>query len=288
MVSTQQRAWRLKAHEGPQSLALDEAAPVAKPGSGQVLVKIRAVSLNYRDIMISKGQYPPPYAEDVREGGKGLIPGSDGAGEIVEVGANVSEWKVGDRVVGAFHGDWIEGDMTEEVLPAVVGGASEGVLQEYRIFNKWSIVRIPQSLSYEEASTLPCAGLTAWHALREQTGGRTLGPEDTILSIGTGGVSLFAIQFARASGARVIVTSSSDEKLERVKGLGATDVINYNKTPEWGQEALKITSKRCRSRCRAGWFCDIETESHCFENARTGAHNRIYCRIKNRRIRCIF
>ncbi|PRP89329.1 hypothetical protein PROFUN_02203 [Planoprotostelium fungivorum] len=244
MTSNVQKAWRLAAHDGPHSLRLDEATPIEKPGAGQVLVKIRAVSLNYRDIMVSKGQYPPPYAEDVRKGGKGLIPVSDGAGEIVQVGDNVTEWKVGDRVLGAFHGDWLEGDMTPEVLPAVVGGASHGVLQQYRVFNRWSIVKIPQSLSYEEASTLPCAGLTAWHALREQTAGRPLGPEDTILTIGTGGVSLFAIQIARASGARVIVTSSSDEKLAKCKELGATDTINYQKTKNWGEEAFKLTNGR--------------------------------------------
>jgi len=242
--SKTQRAWRLAAHDGPDSLRLDEATSIEKPGPGQVLVKIRAVSLNYRDIMVSRGQYPSEYAEDARKGGKGLIPVSDGAGEIVEIGPNVTDYQVGDRVVAAFHGDWLEGDMTPDVLPAVLGGASSGVLQQYRVFNRHGLVKIPQSLSYEEAATLPCAGLTAWHALREQTGGRPLGPEDTILTIGTGGVSLFAIQIARASGARVIVTSSSDEKLAKAKQLGATDTINYQQTPNWGDKAFQLTNGR--------------------------------------------
>jgi NADPH:quinone reductase-like Zn-dependent oxidoreductase len=204
-----------------------------RPGHGQVLVRIRAVSLNYRDLLVISGSYsrhlPLP-----------LIPLSDGAGEVVEVGQGVSRWQPGDRVAGAFFQDWDGGGITEDVPQSALGGAIDGVLAEYALFRERGLARVPANLSFEEGATLPCAALTAWHAL--QSGNLACG--QSVLTLGTGGVSLFALQFARAGGVRVIATTGSVAKEERLRELGAGDVINYRTEPEWDKRVLELTDRR--------------------------------------------
>ncbi|BBL80219.1 NADPH:quinone oxidoreductase [Rubrobacter xylanophilus] len=219
---------------GLESLALTER-PEPRPGPGQVLVRMRAASLNYRDLLVARGRY-----------GRGpvklpLVPLSDGAGEVVEVGPAVSRFNVGDRVAGAFFQRWVDGPLDEEKAASALGGAVDGVLAEYVVFEETGVVKIPDHLSFEEASTLPCAGVTAWVGLRVLG---NLGPGETVLAMGTGGVSIFALQFAKMAGARVILTSSSDEKLERGKRLGADEAINYEKTPDWDLRARELTGGR--------------------------------------------
>jgi NADPH:quinone reductase-like Zn-dependent oxidoreductase len=219
---------------GAANLAFRDV-PDPKPGRGEVLVRLRAASLNYRDLLTLDGKYG---SFQKREN---LIPLSDGAGEIVEVGAGVTEWKVGDRVVGCFFPDWKDGAADETVLRNALGGLVDGVACEYRVFGRSEIVAIPANLSFLEASTLPCAALTAWNAVREAS---AIGPENTVLTQGTGGVSVFAIQFAKAAGATVIATSSSEEKLKWVGDLGATHAVNYREDAEWGKTARKLTRGR--------------------------------------------
>ncbi|HTP66723.1 MAG TPA: NAD(P)-dependent alcohol dehydrogenase [Geobacteraceae bacterium] len=203
---------------------------VPRPGHGEVLVRLRAASLNYRDLLIIKGSYsrhlPLP-----------LIPLSDGAGEVVEVGAGVSRWQPGDRVAGTFFQDWDGGGITEDVPKSALGGAIDGVLAEYALFRELGLVRVPANLTLEEGATLPCAALTAWHAL--QSGGPLCGRQ--VLTLGTGGVSLFALQFARAGGAAVIATTSSESKMERLLALGAAHVVNYRSEPEWEMRVIELT-----------------------------------------------
>jgi len=197
--------------------------PRPEPGPGEVLVRMRAVSLNFRDLAIVDGQYiRGPLTQDT-------IPMSDGAGEIEAVGAGVSELAIGDRVVATF---------TQGRPPAPLGSPLDGVLTEYRVFEPDGLFVIPAHLSFEEAATLPCAGVTAWNAV---VYGRRLLPGETVLTLGTGGVSMFALQLAKMAGARVIVTSSSDEKLERAKALGADELVNYKTSPNWEQNVLELT-----------------------------------------------
>lgn len=212
-------------------LQLEERAMPA-PGPGQILVKMRAASLNFRDLAIVSGRYIG-----------GALPHdaialSDGCGEVVETGEGVSRFMKGDRVAGTFFRNWIGGPPSTEYRPAL-GANVDGVLAEYVAFHENDAVRIPANLSFEEAATLPCAGVTAWNALFEA--GNPLKPGDTVLALGTGGVSTFAILLGRAAGARVIVTSSSDEKLEKARELGAHTLINYKTHPDWEQEVLKAT-----------------------------------------------
>lgn len=201
------------------------------PGPGQVLLKMHAASLNFRDIALLVGKYPGgPVQRDT-------VALSDGAGEIVEIGEGANEFTVGDRVAPTF----IQGLINGPFNPAqhgILGSPLDGVLAEYMVVNENGMVKIPDHLSFEEAATLPCAGLTAWNSLMESTSMR---PGQTVLILGTGGVSIFALQFARANGCRVIATSSSDEKLERAKAMGADGLINYKTTPDWEQEVLKLT-----------------------------------------------
>lgn len=206
-----------------------------RPQRGQVVVRLRAASLNYRDLMIATGRYARATLRP------GLIPLSDGAGEVVAVGPDVTRFQVGDRVAGTFHQAWIGGEVSDEVAGSALGGDLDGVLSELRVFEQDGLVRLPEHLSFEEGATLPCAALTAWNALFE---GRAVRPGDVVLTLGTGGVSMFALQLARAAGARVIVTSSSDEKLERARQLGAAELINYRRTPAWDEEALRLTGGR--------------------------------------------
>jgi NADPH:quinone reductase-like Zn-dependent oxidoreductase len=201
--------------------------PVAGPG--QIVVRMRAASLNYRDQAVVRGQY---------FGGatpRDLVPVSDGAGDVVSVGAGVTSVSVGDRVAGTFFQPTPNG-------PAALGSPLDGLLSEYAVLVDGGAVKLPGAVDYEAAACLPCAGVTAWHALFGI--GRPIAPGDTVLVLGTGGVSMLALQLARAAGARVVATSSSDLKLERAFALGATDGINYVRTPQWEQEVLRVTSGR--------------------------------------------
>jgi NADPH:quinone reductase-like Zn-dependent oxidoreductase len=197
--------------------------PKPAPGPGQVLVRMRAASLNYRDIAILRGKYfAGPVSRDT-------IPLSDGAGEVEAVGDGVAELKPGDRVVATF---------TQGSPPAALGLPLDGTLSEYVVFPADGLLPIPAHLSFEEASTLPCAGVTAWNGLMH---GKMLRPGETVLTLGTGGVSIFALQLGKMTGARVIVTSSSDAKLERAKALGADATINYKTHPDWERQVLELT-----------------------------------------------
>jgi NADPH:quinone reductase-like Zn-dependent oxidoreductase len=223
------RAYEIKKF-GIDDLLLAER-PEPQPGFGQVLVKVRAVSLNFRDLMVVKGQYNPKLKMP-------MIPCSDGAGEIVAVGEGVTRVKTGERVCGIFMQGWQAGDISETASRTAMGGAIDGVLAEFVVLNQEGVVPIPEHLTFEEAATLPCAAVTAWHAL--VTCGQ-LRAGDTVLTLGTGGVSIFALQFGVMAGARVVATSSSDEKLARVKSMGAWEVINYKATPDWEEQARKLT-----------------------------------------------
>lgn len=209
-----------------------EERPRPKPGPGEILVRMGAASINYRDHMIYTGQY---FGQQVAEDTVAL---SDGAGEVVDAGPEVTRFSKGDRIVGAFFQDWIDGPPPPGRARALGQSGVDGVLAEYVLFNQRDAVPAPANLSLEEASCLPCAAVTAWNSLVTQ--GR-IRPGQTVLCLGTGGVSIFALQFAKAAGARVIITSSSDAKLEQAQALGADDVINYTKTPEWGQAVLDVT-----------------------------------------------
>ena len=208
---------------------VDRPQPV--PGPQDVIVRIRAVSLNFRDLLVTLGRYNPRMPLP-------RIPCSDGAGEVVEVGPGVRRVRVGDRVAGTFFQNWIDGPLTDDAARSALGGSIDGVMAEYVAFHEDGLVRIPDYLSDEEAATLPCAALTAWHALFEQGRPR---PGDTLLLQGTGGVSLFALQFARLAGLRAIITSSSSEKLERALTMGATDGINYRSEPQWEHRVRELT-----------------------------------------------
>jgi NADPH:quinone reductase-like Zn-dependent oxidoreductase len=219
---------------GLSNLALREV-PDPKPGPGQVLVRMRAASLNFRDLLTLDGKYGGMQKRE------NLILLSDGAGEVVDLGPGVREWKLGDRVVGCFFPFWQDGVAQEYLLRDAPGGLTDGVASEYRMFNADALLAIPPQLSYVEAATLPCAALTAWNAVRVA---HETGPEHIVLTQGTGGVSLFALQFAKAAGATVIATSSSEAKLQRLKALGADHVINYREDAEWGKTARKLTNGR--------------------------------------------
>lgn len=208
---------------------------VPKPRRGQVLVKMRAASLNYLDLKIAEGRFS-------RRPAKGLIPLSDGAGEVVEVGQEVSAWRTGDRVVSTFFPRWISGPLPADGRSDEPGATRDGMLAEYVMFEQDALVAAPSHLSFAEASTLTCAGLTAWVCL---TGGaRLLLPGETVLTQGTGGVSTFAVQFAKLAGARVIATTSDDGKAERLKALGADHVVNYRKTPQWSGAVKNVTANQ--------------------------------------------
>jgi NADPH:quinone reductase-like Zn-dependent oxidoreductase len=210
---------------------VEREEPKAK--QGQVIIKVKAVSLNYRDLMMVTGRYNPKMALP-------RVPLSDGAGEVVAVSEDVARVKVGDRVAAAFMPKWIDGRVNFEIAKSALGGSVDGMLAQYVAMDADGLVHIPEHLSFEEAATLPCAAVTAWNALVEA--GR-LKAGDAVLVQGTGGVSIFALQFARTFGARVIATSSSDEKLKRVCELGASETINYKTTPDWDKRALEITNK---------------------------------------------
>jgi NADPH:quinone reductase-like Zn-dependent oxidoreductase len=208
--------------------------PEPKPARGQVLVKVHACSLNYRDLAIVRGQY--------RAGAKAdLVPLSDGAGEVVAVGDDVTKVKVGDRVAGCFFQRWIGGQPDANAHSSALGGSIDGMLADYVALEEGGVVHVPTHLSYEEAASLPCAAVTAWHALVDH-GGLIAG--NTILVQGTGGVSICALQIAKMFGAAVVATSSSDEKLARVMEMGAAHGINYKSAPDWDKAALDFTGGR--------------------------------------------
>ena len=227
------RTYEIRSPDGIDALHLAER-PDPEPGPGQVLVRMRASAINYRDLL---NILDPP--------ARGItyprIPNSDGAGEVVALGHGVTHFAVGDRVAGAFFQAWAAGGITGAAMASALGGPVDGVLAEYAVLEEEGLVAVPDHLSFEEAATLPCAGLTAWHILIEM--GR-LKAGDTVLLLGTGGVSIFALQFAVLAGARAIVTSSSDEKLARAAELGAWRTINYRANPDWEQEVADLTEGR--------------------------------------------
>ncbi len=227
----------MKAYEARQ-FGIDNLAPVERDEpqatAGEVVVKFHAASLNYRDLMFVKGTYNPRAKLPA-------VPFSDGAGEVVATGEGVTKWKVGDRVCPIFVQSWLEGPpSTQKNRSSLGAGDMDGVLREYGAFSEEGLVKIPEHLSFEEAATLPCAAVTAWNAL-VISGGLKAG--ETVLALGTGGVSIFALQLAKMHGARVFITSSSDEKLERARELGADETINYKKSPDWDKEVLSLTKK---------------------------------------------
>lgn len=211
-----------------------EDRPVPSPGPGEALIRLKAVSLNARDIGVINGFYEPNRTEP-------LIPVSDGVGEIVSLGEQASKFKVGERVSPIFTQSWTTGEPTQANWVSTLGSPLDGLLAEYVVLPEEGLVRVPDHLTDEEASTLACAAVTAWHAIVEEG---QVKAGDTVVVQGTGGVSLFALQFAKLFGARVIVTSSSDEKLERAKALGADHGINYRTTPDWEQAVLAYTEGR--------------------------------------------
>ena len=227
----------MKAYElqkfGLDGLAVVER-PIPEPEAHQVLVKMHAWSLNYRDLMMVTGRYNPRLKLP-------QVPLSDGAGEIAAVGSGVKNLKAGDRVTNTFFERWVSGEATDEKARTALGAGRDGVLAEYAVLHEEGVLPIPDHLSYVEAATLPCAALTAWHAL--VTEGKVK-PGDTVLTLGTGGVSIFALQFALLSGARVLITSGRDEKLAKARELGASEIINYKKEPDWGKRARQLTAGR--------------------------------------------
>jgi NADPH:quinone reductase-like Zn-dependent oxidoreductase len=226
----------MKVHEIPSGARSIDALrcverPDPEPGPGQVLVRVRAASLNYRDQAVITGNYFGGVVQS------DIIPLSDGAGDVVAVGPGVTRARAGDRVAGTFFPGYIDGPPAG-AYAARGAPPADGMLAEYALLDEQDAVRIPPGLSFEEAATLPCAAVTTWHALVETCGVR---PGDTVLALGTGGVATFALLFARAAGARVILTSSSDEKLERARALGAWRGINYRSNPDWEQKVLELT-----------------------------------------------
>jgi len=225
------RLVRLRAPGGLENLELFEEDP-PQPGPGELLVRIRASSLNARDDMVVLGKIPCA---------DGRVPMSDGAGEVIAVGDDVNEFKVADTVVSTFYPDWMGGQMTPATKRNIPGESVDGYAREYVCTPAHAFTKAPPGYTHGEAATLTCAGVTAWRGL--VVCGQVK-PGDTVLTLGTGGVSLFALQFAKAAGARVIATSSSEEKLEKLKRLGADAVINYKAVSDWGQKAKDLTDGR--------------------------------------------
>jgi NADPH:quinone reductase-like Zn-dependent oxidoreductase len=226
------KAWQIQSF-GIDQLALADL-PQPRPGRGEVLVKVHAVSLNYRDLMMVRGLYNPKMPLP-------RIPCSDGAGEVVELGEDVTGVDKGQRVAGIFMQNWLDGDPTAEKTRGALGGDIDGMLAEYVVLRQSGVVTIPDHLSYDEGATLPCAGVTAWNALERAA---HVKPGEVVVTQGTGGVSMFALQFAKVAGATVIGTSSSDDKLERAKALGLDAGLNYRQSPEWAKWVLQQTNDR--------------------------------------------
>jgi NADPH:quinone reductase-like Zn-dependent oxidoreductase len=225
------RTWQLNGTNGGDSLAM-AARDVPRTGRRQVQVRTAAVSLNYRDVAIARGTYPVP-------AGPGIVPASDCAGRVEEVGPEVTRFKAGDRVTNAFVPGWVSGKPNSAGFARLRGTPRDGVLAEYVVFDEDELIATPDFLTDEQAATTPCAGVSAWNALFG--GGEPLAPGDTVLVQGTGGVAMFALQLAYASGASVVVTSSSDEKLQQVTPLGVWQGVNYRTHPEWQDEVKRLT-----------------------------------------------
>lgn len=226
------KAYEIQSNAGIDALALVDR-PQPKPTAGQVLIQVKATSLNYRDLLVAEAAYGAGQKYP-------LIPLSDGAGEVVAVGEGVTRVKIGDRVAATFFPDWIYGSLTKEKMKSDLGGGIDGMLAEYVVLHQDGLVILPDYLSDIEGATLPCAAVTAWHALVTKGNIRA---GDSILLLGTGGVSIFALQFAKIHGARVIITSSSDQKLARAKQLGADETINYKTTPDWEKQVYQLTNR---------------------------------------------
>jgi len=225
------RAYEIVSDGGVDALALNQRQ-ASEPGKGEILVALRASAINYRDLSTIEDPVP-----------RGIsfprIPNSDGAGEVIAVGAGVTRFKTGDRVAGCFFQNWSDGRISAAAMASAMGGAADGVLAEQALLSETGAVPIPVHMSYQEGATLPCAGVTAWNCLVEQGG---LKAGNTALFLGTGGVSIFGLQIAKMMGARAIITSSSDDKLERARGLGADELINYRQTPDWEAQVLEMTN----------------------------------------------
>lgn len=224
------KAYEIQGSFGLESLQQVER-PEPSPGERQVLMRVRAVSLNFRDLLVIRGLYNPRLKLP-------LIPCSDGAGEVVAVGPGVTRVQPGDRVTATFFQGWNEGEPSDAKVRDALGGGIDGILCQYRVLHEDGLVHTPGHLSDLEAATLPCAALTAWNALFEQT---SVKPGQTVLTLGTGGVSLFALQFARIAGARVIITSSRDDKLARAQQLGAEHGVNYVTDSNWEDRARELS-----------------------------------------------
>lgn len=227
------RTWELQGDFGIENLNAVEK-PDPEPGFYDVVVQVKATSLNFRDYQVVRGKYDPNMPLP-------RVPFSDGAGEVVAVGEGVTRFAVGDRVSSIFMRDWVGGQIQPHHAASALGGAIDGMLSGKVALPEHGLTPVPDHLSYEEAATLPCAAVTAWNGLVTQGG---LKAGDTVLALGTGGVSIFALQFAKMFGAKVIITSSSDEKLARARELGADETINYKSNPDWEQEVLELTGGR--------------------------------------------
>jgi alcohol dehydrogenase len=225
--------YRFDKHGGLDGLHLHDE-PVPSPQRGELLLRIKAVSLNYRDIAIPLGRY-------VRDAKPGLVPCSDAAAEVVEVGDGVDDYRPGDRVVSTFQPRWFGGPLPATANSDSYGSGQDGWLTEYKVVSQESVVAVPPALPDEQAATLPCAGVTAWNALG---GPVPIRAGQTVLTLGSGGVSVFAVQLAKLLGARVIATTSSTQKAQTLKSLGAEDVINYRDDPEWGEQVRQLTAGR--------------------------------------------
>ena len=227
------RVYRYGEQIGPKGLvAHDEPKPAAQ--RGELLVRVRAVSLNHRDLGISRGEYTVPITP-------GLVPCSDAVGEVVEVGENVDEFRPGDRVLSTYHSRWFGGEPPAGLNRMGYGSGQDGWLTEYKAVSREAVVKLADSLTDEQAATLPCAGLTAWSALAGPVPIRT---GHTVLTLGSGGVSIAALQLAKALGARVISTTSSSKKADILRKLGADEVVNYRDEPGWGKQVRELTSGR--------------------------------------------
>ena len=231
------KLYRLAQHGSLDHLTL-VGEPAPAPASDEVLVRIRAASLNARDLMVILG--PSPYGPR-----PGLIPLSDGAGEVVAIGSEVTGWAEGDRAVLPFRPGWIDGPLEPQMIATDLGGGVDGVLAEYVTVKARALVRLPEAVSFEAAAALPCAGVTAWNAIRQ---GAAPLAGDVVLVQGTGGVSIFALQIAKALGCRVIATTSSDARAERLLALGADHVVNYRDRSDWDAAVLDLTGAKGASR----------------------------------------
>jgi NADPH:quinone reductase-like Zn-dependent oxidoreductase len=226
------RQYTIRGGDGIDGLVVRDMA--RRPlGEHDVRVRIRAVALNYRDLMVARGTAGTP--------GRTLVPASDGAGEVIGVGAAVTKLQVGDRVISTFFPDWLAGPANADVTACALGGSLDGVLAEEVVLPATAWVPMPVHLDFAEAATLTCAGVTAWHGL---FGLDPIPPGGTVALLGTGGVSIWALQLAKAAGLRAIVTSSDDTKLERARALGAEETVNYRTTPDWGAAILELTGGR--------------------------------------------